>query len=86
MPTRVDDPDEAHAGDAGTDGDGVDFGWVMQVTFVVTILVGSPVVAALSTGVTLPTWESRVSFAVRVGAVVWFCSAVAVFVYARENR
>jgi len=31
-----------------TDPDGVDFGWVMQMTFVITILVGAPIVAGLS--------------------------------------
>jgi hypothetical protein len=68
-----------------SDPDGVDYGWVMQTTFVVTILVGAPLVAVLSTGVTLSTWAARVSFAVRVGAVVWFLTAVAVFLYARRT-
>ena len=69
-----------------SDPEGVDYGWVMQVTFVVTISVGAPIVAALSTLVTLPTWGARVAFAVRVGAVVWFLTAVAVYVYARRTR
>ena len=69
-----------------TDPDGVDFGWVMQVTFVTTILVGSPVVAAASLGTTLPTWTSRAVFAVRVGAVVWILTAIAVYLYARYRR
>ena len=68
-----------------SDPDGVDFGWVMQTTFVVTILVGSPVVAALSTTTTLPTWGARASFAVRIGAVVWFLTAVVVYLYARRT-
>jgi len=79
VPTRVDDPTEP------TDSETVDYGWVMQVTFVVTIIVGAPIVAVLSAGVTLPTWEARVSFAVRVGAIVWLCTAVAVFLYARRS-
>ena len=66
-----------------TDPDGVDFGWVMQVTFVTTILVGSPVVILASTAVTLPTWTARATFAVRVGALVWFLTAVCVYLYAR---
>lgn len=66
-----------------TDPDGVDFGWVMQVTFVVTILVGAPIVAGLSILVDLPTWGSRISFAVRVGAPIWFLTAVSVFLYAK---
>ncbi|GAA0229788.1 DUF5822 domain-containing protein [Haladaptatus pallidirubidus] len=68
--------------------DGVDYGWVMQVTFVTTILVGAPLVAliALFSGVSLPTWASRVSFAVRVGAIVWFVTAICVFFYARSQQ
>lgn len=69
-----------------TNPDGVDFGWVMQVTFVTTILVGAPIVVALSVLATLPTWTSRALFAVRVGAVVWFLTAVAVYLYARYRR
>ncbi|PSP83449.1 hypothetical protein BRC83_06860 [Halobacteriales archaeon QS_1_68_17] len=76
MPARVD----------STDPDGIDYAWVMQVTFVLTTVIGAPLVAVLSTGVRLPTWPARVSFAVRVGAVVWFCTAVAVFLYARRRN
>jgi ABC-type nickel/cobalt efflux system permease component RcnA len=66
------------------DPEGVDYGWVMQVTFVVTILVGAPVVAVLSIWTTLPTWGARAVFAVRVGAVVWVLVAVVVFLFARR--
>jgi hypothetical protein len=69
-----------------TDPDGVDFGWVMQTTFVLTILVGAPVVTLLSTQTTLPDWGSRVSFAVRVGAVVWILTGTAVYLYARRQE
>ena len=69
-----------------TDPDGVDFGWVMQVTFVTTILLGSPIVAAASVGARLPTWTSRAMFAVRVGAAVWILTAVGVYLYARYRR
>jgi hypothetical protein len=68
-----------------TDPEGVDFGWVMQVTFVVTIVVGAPAVAALSLLTTLGTWAERAAFAVRVGAVVWFLTAVCVYLYARRR-
>ena len=68
-----------------TDPEGVDFGWVMQATFVLTIVVGVPAVAGLSLFYTLPTWEARVSFAVRVGAVVWLLTALAAYWYARED-
>jgi len=64
--------------------EGIDYGWVMQTTFVVTILVGAPVVAALSAFVTLDSWPARAAFAVRVGAPIWFVTAVAVAAYARR--
>ncbi len=69
-----------------TDPDGVDFGWVMQVTFVATILVGAPTVAILSLGASLPTWNDRLLFAVRVGALVWLVTAVVTYIYARFYR
>ncbi len=69
-----------------TDPDGVDFGWVMQVTFVTTILLGSPIVAAASLATRLPTWTSRAMFAVRVGAVIWILTAATVYLYARYRR
>ena len=75
MPTRVETADP----------EGVDYGWVMQVTFVVTILLGAPVVALASTAVTLPTWAARVGFVLRVGAVVWIVVAVGVFLYAKRT-
>jgi membrane protein YdbS with pleckstrin-like domain len=68
-----------------TDPDGVDFGWVMQTTFVLTIVVGAPVVALLSLSTQLPTWGARAEFAIRVGAVVWILIAVPVFLYARRQ-
>jgi hypothetical protein len=69
-----------------TDPEGVDYGWVMQITFVVTIVVGAPIVAVASVSTDLPTWGARAAFAVRVGAVVWFCTAVGVFLYARRSE
>ncbi|AFO56323.1 MULTISPECIES: DUF5822 domain-containing protein [Natrinema] len=66
--------------------DGVDYGWVMQTTFVVTILVGAPLVAALSATTALPTWADRVEFAIRVGAPVWLVTSVVVFAYAKRNQ
>jgi hypothetical protein len=68
-----------------TDPEGVDFAWVMQTTFVVTILVGAPIVALASIPATLPTWEARASFAIRVGAIVWLVVAVGAFLYARRG-
>ncbi len=69
-----------------TSPDGVDYGWVMQVTFVATILVGAPVVVALSTTVTLPTWPDRAEFAIRVGAPVWLVTSLVVFAYAKRKQ
>ncbi|MFD1570955.1 DUF5822 domain-containing protein [Halorubrum laminariae] len=68
------------------DYEGVDYGWVMQTTFVVTILVGAPAVAVLSTLVTLETWGARAAFATRVGAPIWFLTAVAVALYAKRTE
>jgi hypothetical protein len=76
MPERVEQTDPA----------GVDYGWVMQVTFVVTILAGAPIVAVLSLGAELSTWGARAEFALRVGAVVWFCTSLAAFGYAKKYR
>ena len=67
-----------------SDPEGVDYGWVMQTTFVLTIVVGAPLVAVLSARTTLPTWGARVEFAIRVGAVVWFIVAIGVYLYARR--
>ena len=67
-----------------TDPEGVDYAWVMQTTFVLTIAVGAPLVAALSLGTSLDSWDEYLSFAVRVGAVVWVLVALSVFVYARR--
>ena len=68
-----------------TDPEGVDYGWVMQTTFVATILVGAPVVAVASLGATLPTWTDRATFAVRVGALVWIVTGLTVFWYERRQ-
>jgi hypothetical protein len=69
-----------------TDPDGVDYGWVMQTTFVLAIAVGAPVVALASLFVpSLGTWPARAEFAVRVGAVLWVVIAVSVFLYARSR-
>jgi hypothetical protein len=76
VPTRVEE----------TDPDGVDYGWVMQVTFVLTILVGAPTVGLLSIGRGLPTWIDRAVFAIRIGALVWILVAVGVYLYARRRR
>lgn len=63
----------------------VDYGWVMQVTFVTTIVVGAPAVAVASLFVSLPTWPDRAEFAIRVGAPVWLVTALAVYAYARRR-
>ncbi|MEE6209945.1 DUF5822 domain-containing protein [Salarchaeum sp. III] len=65
--------------------EGVDYAWVMQTTFVLTIVVGAPVVALLSVFTDLRTWAAMAMFAIRVGAVVWILTAVPVFLYARKR-
>jgi hypothetical protein len=67
-----------------SDPEGVDYGRVMQLTFVYTIVVGAPLVALLSVPYSLPTWGERAEFAIRVGALVWFVTMIAV--YALERR
>ncbi|PSQ58007.1 hypothetical protein BRD18_06760 [Halobacteriales archaeon SW_7_71_33] len=68
-----------------TDPEGVDYGWVMQTTFVLTIVLGAPLVGLLAFLRPLPTWTARAGFAVRVGAVVWLVTAVGVYLYARRT-
>lgn len=70
-----------------TDPEGVDYGWVMQTTFVLTIVVGAPIVAlvAVVSGASIPTWTAQATFAIRVGAVVWTITAVSVYLYARRT-
>ena len=68
-----------------TDPDGLDHGWVMQVTFVLTIVIGAPLVALLSVPFELSTWGQRANFAIRAGAVVWLCLGISVYLYARQR-
>jgi len=69
-----------------TDPEGVDYGWVMQMTFILTIVIGAPLVAILSTFAAVPTWIDRVEFAIRVGAPVWLVTAIVVYLYARRHQ
>ncbi len=69
-----------------TDPEGIDYGWVMQVTFVLTILFGAPLVALLSVLASVPTWAERAVFAVQVGAPVWLVTATCVYGYARYRQ
>lgn len=77
MPERVDD------GDTGMQ-NGVDHTYVMQLTFLITILAGVPLVVVLSLFVTLPTWTDRAAFVVRVGALLWLVTGTGLFL--RERR
>lgn len=69
-----------------TDPDGLDYGWVMQMTFITTIFLGTPVVTVLSVLADLPTWPDRATFAIRVGAVIWLVTLISVYLYARNYR
>ncbi|MFB6133629.1 MAG: DUF5822 domain-containing protein [Halanaeroarchaeum sp.] len=69
-----------------TDPEGIDYGWVVQTTFVVSILLGFPVAGLLSTTTALPTWFARLGFAIRVGAIVWLLVGLGVLTYARFRR
>lgn len=66
--------------------DGIDYGWILQITFILTILIGAPVTAFLGIYVELPTWTDRAEFAIRVGAVIWFLTAVTILGYTKYNR
>lgn len=68
-----------------TESDGIDYGWVMQVTFITSIVVGVPTVTLFSAFATLETWPERARFAVGIGAIVWFVIAVGVYFYARQK-
>jgi hypothetical protein len=76
VPERVD----------ATDPEGIDYGWVVQVTFVLSIAVGAPAIGLLALTTDLPTWTARLLFAVRVGALVWLIVGLAVLAYARFRR
>ncbi|PSP25920.1 hypothetical protein BRC64_12760 [Halobacteriales archaeon QH_10_67_22] len=69
-----------------TDPDGVDYGRVMQLTFVATILAGAPLVALLSVTADLATWGERAMFAVRLGAAVWVVTALSMYALERWYR
>lgn len=69
-----------------TDPDGIDYGWIMQVTFITTVVVGAPLVALLSVPVTLESWGERAQFAAGVGSMVWFVVAILVYLYARRTH
>jgi hypothetical protein len=68
-----------------SDPEGVDYGRVMQLTFVYTIVVGAPLVALVSIPFSLPTWGDRAAFAIRVGALVWFVTMLAVYFLERRR-
>lgn len=69
-----------------TDPEGLDYGWIMQVTFILTILLGTPIVVVLSLFATLPAWTDRAVFAIRVGAFVWLVTMLGVYAFARWYR
>jgi hypothetical protein len=68
-----------------TDTEGVDFGWVMQVTFITTLVVGVPAVALLSVWASLHYWSDRALFAIRVGAPIWFVTMILAYGYERRH-
>lgn len=69
-----------------TDPEGVDYGWVMQVTFISTIFLGTPIVTVLSVFAELPTWPDRALFAVRIGALLWLVTLLVAYTYANRYR
>lgn len=80
--------DESAERDAEADGEsesveGVDTEHVMNLTFVLTLLVGVPTVVVLSLFVPLDGWNEILGFVVRVGAGIWFLTAVTLYVRER---
>lgn len=64
----------------------VDYQWVLEMTFIVTVVVGVPIIALTSLLVDLPTWTARVTYATSVAAAVWLLTAVVLFGYAWRVR
>ena len=85
------DTDAATDADADTDAttkesesvEGVDTEHVMNLTFVLTLFLGVPTVVVLSLFVPLDGWNEIISFVVRVGAAIWFLTAVTLYVRER---
>jgi hypothetical protein len=91
------DADTASDADAGTDADaagdadaeaveGVDTEHVMNLTFVLTLFIGVPAVVVLSLFVPLEGWNEIIMFVVRVGAAIWFLTAVTLYVRERVRE
>ena len=68
-----------------TDDETVDFGWVMEMTFLLTVVLGAPLIAIGSLWFEIGGWTGRVVFATTVAAAVWFVTAVCVYFYARRQ-
>lgn len=74
-------PDAPRMGEA----EGIDYGWVLQTTFVLTVVVGVPIVAVASLLVDLSDWSARAAFAGTLGGTIWLLTALATTVYARRR-
>jgi hypothetical protein len=79
-------PDATAEPDANVDSgpvEGVDTEHVMNLTFVLTLVLGVPTVVVLSLFVPLDGWNEIISFVVRIGAAIWFLTAVTLYVRER---
>lgn len=63
----------------------VDYGYVLEVTFVLTVLVGAPVIALASLFVELDSWTARVVFATTLAGALWFVFAVVIYASVRTG-
>lgn len=63
----------------------VNYRWIMEVTFVVTVLVGVPLIAVASAFITLDDWATRVRFATTLAAIVWIGTAAGAYLVARRR-
>ncbi|AWB26714.1 DUF5822 domain-containing protein [Halococcoides cellulosivorans] len=60
---------------------GPDYAWILQTTFVLSILLGAPLIAIASLASELPTWEARSTFAIQAGAMVWVAISIGTLAY-----
>lgn len=61
----------------------VDYRWVMEMTFILTVVIGTPIIALGGLLVEFDGWTGRVVYATTIAALVWFLTAISVYLYAR---
>lgn len=65
----------------------IDFRRLFELTFIITVIVGTPLIALSALFVELPDFETRVVYATTIAAAVWLVTAVVLYARARyESR